>query len=59
MPRAGALSGDRRPSSVCLMSRTSALTGKPKGHNITEHKVDFYRTKSKTSKTMSWITVIK
>ena len=33
--RAGALSGDRRPSSVrssvCLMSRTSALTRKPKG----------------------------
>jgi len=32
---AGALSGDRRPSSVrlsvCLMSRTSALTRKPKG----------------------------
>ena len=28
---AGALSGDRRPSSVCLMSRTSALTQKPKG----------------------------
>jgi len=31
----GALSGDRRPSSVrlsiCLMSRTSALTRKPKG----------------------------
>ena len=27
---AGALSGDRRPSSVCLMSRTSALTRKPK-----------------------------
>jgi len=26
----GALSGDRRPS-VCLMSRTSALTQKPKG----------------------------
>ena len=38
-PRRGALSGDRRPSSVrpsvrpsvCLMSRTSALTRKPKG----------------------------
>ena len=28
---AGALSDDRRPSSVCLMSRTSALTRKPKG----------------------------
>jgi len=29
---AGALSGDRRPSSsICLMSRTSALTRKPKG----------------------------
>jgi len=28
---AGALSGDRRPSSVRLMSRTSALTRKPKG----------------------------
>jgi len=28
---AGVLSGDRRPSSVCLMSRTSALTRKPKG----------------------------
>ena len=27
----GALSGDRRPSSVCLVSRTSALTRKPKG----------------------------
>jgi len=34
-PAYGALSGDRRPSSVrpsvCLMSRTSALTRKPKG----------------------------
>ena len=29
-PVGGALSGDRRPS-VCLMSRTSALTRKPKG----------------------------
>ena len=28
---AGALSGDRSPSSVCLMSRTLALTRKPKG----------------------------
>jgi len=30
-PVGGALSGHRRPSSVCLMSRTSALTRKPKG----------------------------
>ena len=30
-PVGGELSGHRRPSSICLMSRTSALTRKPKG----------------------------
>ena len=42
-PRPGALSGDRRPSSICLMSRTSALTRKPKGLGRRNFAQGYYR----------------
>jgi len=39
----------------------STLSQKPGSYdyNITQHKMDFYGTRSKTSKATSWITVMK
>jgi len=53
---AGALSSDRRPSSVCLMSRTSALTRKPKGlgrRNFAQGYARSHATPTPTSRSKS------